>query len=134
MASPQSQCLAFSIIIISTLVFLADANPPSGFTSSYVGTVYQGLNLIGIRFLPNGYALFIDRNGIVSIGDLYSPNIPRNTYIDLSSVTFSDQYGYAEVGLWDIAQDPNLSTNRKFYQSDDKKWCRWEPWMGATQA
>ena len=63
---------------------------PSGFSQQYVGTINNVGNVMDVEFLPNGFALLVGRQGKVLIADLYSNNIPRQTYLDLSSVTFSN--------------------------------------------
>jgi hypothetical protein len=84
-----------------------------------VATVANGLNLISIKFMPNGFAVFVDRKGFIAIGDVYANaganNINQHTYLDLTSETYSyqNQWNYAELGLWDVAFDPDLENNRK---------------------
>ena len=81
--------------VVCLLLGAALGQPPTNFNAQYLGYVANGQNLVGLRFLPNGQTLFIDRSGFVAIGDVYNNavGINTNTYIDLSSVTFCNQYG-----------------------------------------
>jgi hypothetical protein len=103
-----------SVKLVYLLLALASAAPPTYFSQSYIGNVNNGRNLMAIEFLPNGYQLFMDRSGYIAIGNAYAQNIPRSKYMDLSPVTLSDQYGFAEIGLWDVALDPSFTTNGNY--------------------
>ncbi len=106
-----------SFLAISSLFIHVRALPPQGFTTSYIGNVNRGGNLMSMAFLPNGYTVLADRTGYIAIANLntgQSGNIPQQPYMDLSPVTRSDQFGFAEIGLFDVKLDPYFASNREY--------------------
>jgi len=77
-------------LVVATVLCAQVSALPSGFSKQYVGTINNVDNLMDMEFLPNGYTLLVGRQGKVLIADLYSNNIPKQTYLDLSSVIFSN--------------------------------------------
>ena len=82
--------LRLLVVAVAAVLCAQVSALPSGFSKQYVGTINNVNNVMDMEFLPNGYTLLVGRQGMVLIADLYSNNIPQQTYLDLTSVTYSN--------------------------------------------
>ena len=82
--------LRLLVVAVAAVLWAQVGALPSGFSQQYVGSFSYASNVMDMEFLPNGYALLVGRKGLVLIADLYTNNIPQQTYLDLTSVTYSN--------------------------------------------